>query len=162
MAGARITYASVSGISIDSSPLLLIIGFSLQLIHWDEDLCRQLAQKGHYVIRFDNRDTGLSSKLDQAGVPDIPEIAEAQMKGEPVDLPYTIEDMAADSVALLDALGIEKAHVCGMSMGGMIAQTMALDYPERVLSLVSIYSSTGDPDEPKATPRCPECEEEME
>lgn len=136
----------------DSPALLLIIGFSLQLIDWDDDLCRQLAEKGHYVIRFDNRDTGLTSKLDQAEVPDIPAVIEAQMKGEPVDLPYTIEDMAADAVALLDALEIEKAHICGMSMGGMIAQTIALEYPERVLSLISIYSSTGDPEEPRGTP----------
>lgn len=136
----------------DSPPLLLIIGLSLQLIDWDEELCRQLAQRGHYVIRFDNRDTGLSSKLEDAGVPDIPGVIEGLMRGEPVDLPYTIEDMAADAVALLDALGIEKAHICGMSMGGMIAQTIALEYPERVLSLISIYSGTGDPKEPRGGP----------
>lgn len=136
----------------DSPALLLIIGLSLQLIDWDEKLCHQLAQKGHYVIRFDNRDTGLSSKIEEAGVPDVMKTIEAMMKGETINPPYTIEDMAADSVGLLDALGIEKAHICGMSMGGMIAQTIALNYPKRVLSLISIFSDTGDPEDPKPKP----------
>jgi pimeloyl-ACP methyl ester carboxylesterase len=136
----------------DSPALLLIIGLSLQLIHWDEKLCQQIAQQGHYVIRFDNRDTGLSSKIEEAGVPDVMKTIEAMMKGETTNSPYTIEDMAADSVGLLDALGIEKAHICGMSMGGMIAQTIALNYPKRVLSLISIFSDTGDPEDPKGKP----------
>jgi pimeloyl-ACP methyl ester carboxylesterase len=136
----------------DSPALLLIIGFACQLIDWDEELCRQLAQQGHYVIRFDNRDAGLSSKIDDAGVPDIMKTMEAQKKGETVNPPYTFDDMAADAVGLLDALGIKKAHMCGMSMGGMIAQTIALNYPERVLSLISIYSNTGNPEDPKAKP----------
>jgi pimeloyl-ACP methyl ester carboxylesterase len=128
--------------------LLLIIGLGGQLIDWDDDLCRKLAQGGHYVIRFDNRDAGLSTKFEEAGVPDIVKIIESLLKGETVVPPYTIEDMAADAAGLLDALGIEKAHVCGMSMGGMIAQAIALNYPKRVLSLISIYSGTGDPTEP--------------
>jgi len=136
----------------DSPALLLIIGLSLQLIDWDEKLCHQLAQQGHYVIRFDNRDTGLSSKIEEAGVPDVMKTIEAMMKGETINPPYTIEDMAADSVGLLDALGIEKAHICGMSMGGMIAQTIALNYPKRALSLTSIFSDTGDPEDPKPKP----------
>ena len=136
----------------DSPALLLIIGLSLQLIHWEEKLCQQIAQQGHYVIRFDNRDTGLSSKIEVAGVPDIKKVFGAMMKGKTIKPPYTIEDMAADSVGLLDALGIEKAHICGMSMGGMIAQTIALNYPKRVLSLISIFSNTGDPEDPQGKP----------
>ena len=136
----------------DSPALLLIIGFACQLIDWDEKLCRQLAQQGYYVIRFDNRDIGLSSKIDGAGVPDIMKILEARMKGETVNTPYTFEDMAADAVGLLDALGIQKAHICGMSMGGMIAQTIAINYPEKVLSLISVYSNTGDPKDPGPKP----------
>jgi pimeloyl-ACP methyl ester carboxylesterase len=136
----------------DSPALLLIIGLSLQLIDWDEKLCQQLAQHDHYVIRFDNRDTGLSSKIEEAGVPDVMKTIGAMMKGETINPAYTIEDMAADSIGLLDALGIEKAHICGMSMGGMIAQTIALNYPKRVLSLISIFSNTGDPQDPQGKP----------
>jgi pimeloyl-ACP methyl ester carboxylesterase len=131
-----------------SLPLLLIIGFGSQLIFWDDELCEQLAQRGHYVIRFDNRDVGLSSKLEEAGVPNIG----AMLRGETINIPYTIEDMADDAVGLLDALGIEKAHICGMSMGGMIAQAVAINHPRRVLSLISIYSTTGNPELPQPTP----------
>jgi pimeloyl-ACP methyl ester carboxylesterase len=128
-------------------PLLLIAGLACQLIHWDEALCEQLARRGHYVIRFDNRDVGLSTKLEEAGVPDIG----ALMRGEAIQPPYTIEDMAGDAVGLIDALGIEKAHICGMSMGGMIAQAVAINHPRRVLSLISIYSTTGNPELPPPT-----------
>ena len=140
----------------DSPALLLIIGLGGQLTGWDEKLCQQLAQQGHHVIRFDNRDAGLSSKIEEAGVPDILQTIQAQMKDETINPPYTVEDMAADAVGLLDALGIEKAHICGMSMGGMIAQTIALNYPKRVLSLISIYSRTGDPEEPQSKPEAME------
>ena len=126
-------------------PLLLIVGLACQLIHWDEALCEQLARRGHYVIRFDNRDAGLSTKLAEAGIPHIGQVIEARMKGEETRPPYTIEDMADDAVGLLDALGIEAAHICGMSMGGMIAQTIAINHRQRILSLVSIYSQTGNP-----------------
>jgi len=135
-----------------SRPLLLIMGFAGQLILWDEDLCKQIAQRGYYVIRFDNRDVGLSTKIDDAGVPDIMKTIEALMMGEPVIPPYTIEDMADDAIGLLDALAIDKAHICGMSMGGMIAQTIAVNYPQRVLSLISIYSNMGDPEDPQPKP----------
>ena len=93
-------------------PLLLIVGLACQLIHWDKALCEQLARRGHYVIRFDNRDTGLSTKLAEGGIPDIAQIIEAQMKGQEIKPPYTLEDMADDAVGLLDAIGIEKAHIC--------------------------------------------------
>jgi pimeloyl-ACP methyl ester carboxylesterase len=147
---------SANGIQIEyetsgdpnSPPLLLIIGFGAQLIFWDDELCEQLAQRDHYVIRFDNRDVGLSSKLEEAGMPDIG----ALMRGEAIQPPYRIEDMAGDAVGLLDALGIEKAHICGMSMGGMIAQAVAINHPRRVLSLISIYSTTGNPELPPPTP----------
>jgi len=152
--GIQIEYETFGG--PDSPALLLIIGLAGQLIDWDEKLCQQLAQQGHYVIRFDNRDAGLSSKIEEAGVPDIMQTIEAQMKGETINPPYTIEDMADDAVGLLDALGIEKAHICGMSMGGMIAQTIAINYPKRVLSLISIYSGTGDPEEPQPKPEAME------
>ena len=138
-------------------PLLLITGLALQLIHWDEALCEQLARRGHYVIRFDNRDAGLSTKFAEGGIPDIGQIIEAQMKGEKIRPPYTIEDMADDAVGLLTALEIEKAHICGISMGGMIAQSIALNHRERILSLISIYSQTGNPALPLPTSEALEC-----
>jgi len=141
------TFGSPSG-----RPLLLIQGLGGQLIFWDEDLCRDLAERGHYVIRFDNRDAGLSTKFDEAGVPDLVEVFGKIMRGEKIRTPYTLDDMADDSVGLLDALGIQKAHICGMSMGGMIAQTIAIRHPSRVLSLISIYSTTGNPELPQPTP----------
>lgn len=123
--------------------LLLIGGLADQLIHWDDELCRDLSERGHYVIRFDSRDAGLSTKFDQAGVPDLGALARGE-KGPP----YTLEDMADDAVGLLDALDIRKAHICGASMGGMIAQTIAIRHPSRILSLISIYSTTGNRDLP--------------
>jgi pimeloyl-ACP methyl ester carboxylesterase len=135
-----------------SSPLLLIMGLGGQLIRWPEVFCQELADRDHYVIRFDNRDTGLSSKIDEAGVPNIMEIITASARGGEIEVPYTLTDMADDAIGLLDALGIEKAHLCGVSMGGMIAQTMAIRYPSRVLSLISMESSTGDPELPNGRP----------
>ena len=120
--------------------LLLIMGFTAQMIAWDEDFCRLLAGEGFRVIRFDNRDCGLSSKIE--GGPD-PDIA-AAIGGDASSAAYTLDDMADDAAGLLDALGIEKAHVVGASMGGMIAQLFALRHPEKTLSLCSIMSSTGD------------------
>jgi pimeloyl-ACP methyl ester carboxylesterase len=138
----------------DSSgrPLLLIIGLGGQMIHWDSDLCKDLAVRGHYVIRFDNRDVGLSTKFEEAGIPNLPEMFGKLLRGEKVQPPYTLDDMANDAVALLDALNIPKAHVCGMSMGGMIAQTIAIRHSARVLSLISIYSTTGNPHVPQPPP----------
>ena len=133
-------------------PLLLIIGLGAQMIHWDDNLCKDLAARGHYVIRFDNRDVGLSTKFGETGMPNLPEIFGKLLRGEKVKPPYTLDDMADDAVALLDTLNIPKAHICGMSMGGMIAQTIAIRHPERVLSLISIYSTTGNPQVPQAKP----------
>src|SRR4030043_1686051 len=144
--GIQIEYETFGNPS--SRPLLLIIGLGGQMIHWDDDLCRDLAKRGHYVIRFDNRDVGLSTKFDEAGVPTLFETFGKIMQGEKIKPPYTLDDMADDAVGLLDALGIRPAHICGMSMGGMIAQTIAIRHPSRVLSLISIYSTTGDKDLP--------------
>jgi pimeloyl-ACP methyl ester carboxylesterase len=119
--------------------LLLVMGLGMQLIHWDLEFCEMLAERGFHVIRFDNRDAGLSTKVDAP----VPNVMKA-MAGLPIRAPYLLEDMANDSFGLLDQLGIERAHVTGVSMGGMIAQTMAIRRPERVLSLGSMLSTTGD------------------
>jgi pimeloyl-ACP methyl ester carboxylesterase len=131
-----------------SPPMLLIMGLGAQMIRWDDAFCQAIAAQGRWVIRFDNRDVGLSTKFDESGVPD----AMALMQGKPVDVPYKLKDMADDAVGLLDSLGIKAAVVVGVSMGGMIAQTMAIHYPNRVRTLTSIMSSTGNPSLPQPTP----------
>lgn len=136
----------------DKPPLLLIIGLGQQMIAWDEEFCAEIAGRGYRVIRFDNRDTGLSTKLDKAGVPNMAVVFEAMVERKPVDSPYSILDMADDAVGLLDALGIESAHVVGESMGGMIAQRMVIHHADRVRTLTSIMSSTGEPGLPPPTP----------
>jgi pimeloyl-ACP methyl ester carboxylesterase len=119
--------------------LLLVMGLGMQLIHWDREFCEGLAGRGFHVIRFDNRDAGLSTKIDAP----VPNVMRA-MAGFRIQAPYLLSDMADDSFGLLDHLGIERAHVVGASMGGMIAQTMAIRRPERVLSLGSMLSTPGD------------------
>ena len=136
-----------------SPPILLINGLGNQLIDWDNELCENLAAKGLYVIIFDNRDTGFSTKFEDAGVPNIMEVITANLQGTAFKAPYTFDDLADDAAGLLEALGIEKAHICGMSMGGMIAQTIAIRHPQRVLSLTSIYSTTGNPELPPPGPK---------
>jgi pimeloyl-ACP methyl ester carboxylesterase len=121
------------------SPLLLVMGLGMQLIHWDTEFCELLADRGFFVIRFDNRDAGLSTQID-APVPNIMRL----MAGMPTRVPYLLEDMAHDAFGLLDELELERAHLVGTSMGGMIAQTMAIARPERVLSLASMLSTPGD------------------
>jgi pimeloyl-ACP methyl ester carboxylesterase len=148
--GIQIEYETFGNPS--DRPLLLIIGLGGQLIWWDESLCQDLASRGHYVIRYDNRDTGLSTKFDQAGNPDVMGTLVKILSGDKSSVSYTIEDMADDGAGLLDGLGIPRAHICGMSMGGMIAQTIALRHPSRVLSLTSIYSQTGNPKLPQPKP----------
>jgi len=135
----------------DAPPMLLIMGLGCQMIDWHEEFCAQLAARGYWVIRFDNRDIGLSTKLDEAGVPNITALMEALGRGEAVRVPYLLRDMADDAVGLLDALEIESVHVVGLSMGGNIAQTMAIHYPERVSTLTSIMSSTSEPGLPPPT-----------
>lgn len=128
-------------------PLLLIGGLGMSLIGWDPAFCRLLAQHGLYVIRYDNRDVGHSSKLDQFSPPSILSLLKMIAHRSP-PAAYTLNEMAADAVGLLDALGIKAAHVLGVSMGGMIAQTAAINHPDRVLTLTSIMSTTGDPELP--------------
>jgi len=119
---------------------LLIMGLGGPMTWWDPDFCVLLASKGFFVIRYDNRDTGKSSKVRHRIR--RPDVVKAFL-GRPIDAPYTLSTMGEDALAILDELGIEQAHVCGVSMGGMIAQTLAIEHPERVASLVSIMSTTG-------------------
>lgn len=132
--------------------LLLIMGYTAQMVQWDEGFCRMLADRGLFVVRFDNRDCGLSTKLDGASV-DVDAVIKAALLEEPVPpVPYTLREMAADAVALLDHLGIARAHVLGASMGGMIAQQVAIDRPDRTASLISMMSQPGDPTVGQPTP----------
>lgn len=135
----RLCYETVG--SPDDRPLLLVMGLAGPMTWWPDALCSQLAEAGFYVLRYDNRDTGRSTRIDRHRVTQG-DLVRAFL-GRRVFVPYTIRDMANDGVGLLDHLGIEAAHLAGVSMGGMIAQTMALDHPSRVLSLTSIMSSTG-------------------
>jgi pimeloyl-ACP methyl ester carboxylesterase len=135
--GIEIAYESIGDPA--GQPLLMIMGLGTQLIHWDVELCEQLAARGFHVIRFDNRDAGHSTHIE-APVPNV----RRAMLGLRVDAPYLLRDMAEDAAGLLDHLGISAAHVVGASMGGMIGQTLAIEHPERVLSLTSIMSTTGE------------------
>jgi len=116
------------------------MGLATQMLGWPERFCERLAEDGHFVVRFDNRDVGLTTHLDDAPVPNLQQV----FAGDTSSVVYTLADMAADTIGLMDALGLESAHLVGASMGGMIAQTMAIEHPERVRSLVSIMSTTGD------------------
>jgi pimeloyl-ACP methyl ester carboxylesterase len=147
--------AAVNGLELEyesfgdpaSTPLLLVMGLSYQMIEWDDEVCQLIAGRGFWVTRFDNRDVGLSTKLDHLGTPDL--MALAMGTAEPL---YTLNDMAGDAVGLLDVLGITAAHIVGISMGGMIAQLIAIDHPERVLTLTSIMSTVGGPKVVQAEP----------
>jgi pimeloyl-ACP methyl ester carboxylesterase len=118
--------------------ILLIMGLGTQMVAWHDDFCTELAGRGYFVVRHDNRDIGRSTHLSQLKAPSLLKLAKRDR-----DAPYTLADMAGDSIGVLDHLGIEKAHIVGASMGGMIAQTIAIRHPERALSLVSIFSNTG-------------------
>ena len=133
-------------------PLLLIMGLAAQMIAWDDEFCAALARRGYRVIRFDNRDIGLSTRFSASGLPDITAAFTAAMQGKPVNAPYTLSDMAADTVGLMDALGIGSAHVVGASMGGAIGQTLAIEHPARLRTLTSIMSTSGEPGLPPPTP----------
>ena len=143
----QIAYDTIGDSSFPA--ILLVAGNGAQINFWDLEFCELLAKKGYFVIRFDNRDAGLSTKFDKAGIPDFPAAIKALMEGKPVESAYSLDDMADDAVGLLDALGIAKAHICGASMGGMIAQVIAYRHPKHVLSLTSIMSTTGNPDLPQ-------------
>lgn len=127
----------------DGPPVLLVMGVGAQLIHWPLGFVELLAGHGLRVIRFDNRDSGLSSQLEHFGVPPVKRTLMRALIGLPVSSPYRLEDMAGDAAGLLDSLGLPAAHVVGISMGGMIAQTLAIGRPERVLSLTSLMSTPG-------------------
>jgi pimeloyl-ACP methyl ester carboxylesterase len=128
-----------------AEPMLLIMGLGGQMVLWDDDFCRQLAARGFRVIRFDNRDIGKSSHLSGGKRLTPVELLKLRFLHIPVAAPYNIHDMAEDATGLLDALGIKAAHLVGMSMGGMIAQEIAISFPQRVRSLTSIMSTTGNP-----------------
>ena len=152
--------AGINGIDIEyetfgdrgARPLLLIMGLGAQLVLWEEEFCTELVERGHYVIRYDNRDVGLSTKLEHAGAPSFLEAMQAAAAGRKAEVAYTLDEMADDAAALLEALELESAHVVGASMGGMIGQTLVLRHPERVRSLTSIMSTTGNPDLAPAHP----------
>ncbi len=133
-------------------PVLLIAGLGTQRLRWTRSFCAALAAGGCRVIRFDNRDSGGSTYFSGSAPPDFGALAAALMAGRRPDVPYTLDDMAADAIGLLDALGIARAHVVGRSMGGMIAQVLASEHRERVMSLTSIMSGTGNPALPQAAP----------
>ncbi|GAA2276166.1 alpha/beta hydrolase [Nonomuraea roseoviolacea subsp. roseoviolacea] len=145
-AGIEVTYERLGDPA--GPPVLLIMGGGGQLIHWPDGFCRSLVAQGLHVIRFDNRDAGLSTHFHDAPVPDLP----AVLAGDLSSVSYTLVDMAADTVGLLDALGLESAHLVGASMGGMIAQTVAVGHPGRVRSLTSMMSTTGDPEVGQPSP----------
>lgn len=128
--------------------VLLIMGLGSQMVLWPEALCRRLAAAGYHVIRFDNRDVGLSSKLDHLGVPPLAWTALRGRLRLSTRVPYRLDDMAADAMGLLNALDIERAHVVGCSMGGMIAQLVAAHWPHRCLSLTALMTSSGNPELP--------------
>lgn len=140
--GVELAYDSFG--EAGATPILLIAGLGTQRIRWSMPFCRELAGRGLRVIRFDNRDSGQSTHFSHAAPPDFG----AMMAGKMPEIPYTLGDMAADALGLLEALDLERAHVVGRSMGGMIAQIMASGHPERVLSLTSIMASSGNPSLP--------------
>lgn len=156
MPAVSVQTASANGIEIayeafgsaGDPPVLLVMGLGTQMLGWDDDFCEELADRGHHVVRFDNRDVGLSTHLHDAPTPD----PEGAVGGDLSSASYRLEDMAEDAVGLLDSLGLDSAHFVGVSMGGMIVQTLAIEHPARVRSVVSIMSTTGNPQVGVATP----------
>ena len=148
--GIDIEYESF-GSSSDPT-LLLIMGLGMQLIAWPEPFCRELASQGFHVIRYDNRDTGFSTKFEGASAPGLPALLIRSLLRLPIRVPYTLRDMAEDATGLLDRVGIPSAHIVGASMGGMIAQNVAASFPQRVRSLTSVMSTSGHRSLPGADP----------
>ncbi len=138
--------------SPDAPAILLIMGLGAQLLRWNIEICDGLVDAGYRVIRFDNRDCGLSTHFDDAPIPAVGDIITALRNGEKPAVPYTLDDMAADCVGLLDALGIDAAHIVGISMGGAIAQLIAAHHAARVLSLTCLMASSGNLALPGPTP----------
>ena len=141
--------------SANGIPFLMIQGFGTQMTGWPAEYRDAMVAAGMRVIRFDNRDVGLSQKWHGI-IPNMKDVGVAIAAGKKPDVPYTLADMAADAAGLLDALGIESAHISGASMGGMIAQMVALNHPEKTRSLISIFSTTSDPSLPRSTPEATE------
>ncbi len=137
----------------DGEPLVLIMGIGAQLVWWPDELCQGLVQRGFRVIRFDNREVGLSTRLDHLPVPPVKRALVDFFLGRPVSAPYSLLDMADDVAGLLDHLGLADAHVFGVSLGGMVAQTLAIVHPSRVRSLISMMSSPGGRRHSIARPR---------
>jgi pimeloyl-ACP methyl ester carboxylesterase len=136
--GIELAYQEMG--DLEGEPLLLVMGLATQMIAWDEGFCALLAERGFRVVRFDNRDIGRSTKIEGAGLPSRLEM----MTGRRATAPYLLRDMARDTVGLMDHLGIDSAHLVGASMGGMIVQSAAIEHPERVRSMVSMMSTTGN------------------
>ncbi len=136
----------------DGGAIILVRGLGTQLIYWPEEFYRPMVETGHRVILFDNRDVGLSSKMDHLGQVDMKEVFEKSQKGETFKAPYTLDDMALDMIGLMDGLGLSRAHIVGISLGGMIAQTITGNHPDRIFSMTSIMSSSGNPDLPQPAP----------
>jgi pimeloyl-ACP methyl ester carboxylesterase len=155
-----VTRAKANGIEIEyetagdkgDPALLLVMGLGGQLTIWPDAFFHGLAKRGFFAIRYDNRDTGLSTDFGAWGVPNIADAFQKAMRGQKVDAPYLVKDMAADGIGLLDALGLDKAHMVGASMGGMIVQSIAALYPARTRSMVSIMSTSGRPGLPIGKP----------
>ncbi len=135
--------------------LVLVNGLGSQCINFRTEWCDRFAAKGFYVVRMDNRDVGLSTHFSDVS-PDLGALIAALTAGEPANAPYTLSDMAADVVAVLDDLGIDRAHVMGLSMGGMIVQTLAIEHPERLRSMTSVMSTTGELDVGESSPQARE------
>lgn len=148
--GIRLAYDTFG--ADDAEAILLISGLGAQMIRWSVTFCEALASHGFRVIRHDNRDCGRSTHFTNSPVPDFGTLAATIARGHRPDVPYGLDDMAADVIGLLDALSIARAHVVGRSMGGMIAQILASAYRDRILSLTAIMSSTGNPSLPQASP----------
>ncbi len=134
-------------------PLLLIMGLGAQMIVWEDDFCVALAARGYWVVRFDNRDIGKSTKIAWTPPADPGKAVAERNPGDKIAAPYLLKDMAGDAIGLMDFLGIASAHIVGASMGGMIAQEMAIHWPTRVRTLTSIMSTTGDPSLPPPSPQ---------
>ncbi|MGE0286789.1 MAG: alpha/beta fold hydrolase [Bradyrhizobium sp.] len=134
-----------------AEPMVLIMGLGAQMIHWDDEFCRELAGRGFRVIRFDNRDIGKSSRMSGGKRLSLVELLKLRFLRIPVAAPYKLRDMAVDTIGLMDHLRVRSAHIVGASMGGMIAQEIAITFPERVRSMTSIMSTTGNPKVPPPT-----------
>ena len=148
--GIRIEYEDLG--PQDGDPILLIMGLGQQLTAWPLGFCQMLVDAGHRVIRFDNRDTGLSTWFDEAGPQDVTHIMMHAAEGKPVTVPYLLEDMADDAAGLIEALDLGPSHIVGVSMGGMITQELTHRHPGKVRTMTSIMSTSGNPELPPAKP----------